>query len=140
SRRDHAQLPPSPRQLGVRRPRARRASQHDPEPHADRAGGARDRPRRPRPERGALDRAAGTDRAAPDGRSMTARPLDGILVADLTRVLAGPTATMMLADLGARVVKVERPGLGDDTRRFGPPWAGSSSAYYESANRTKESI
>jgi formyl-CoA transferase len=71
---------------------------------------------------------------------MTSRPLDGMLVADLTRVLAGPTATMMLADLGARVVKVERPGLGDDTRRFGPPWAGSSSAYYESANRTKEAI
>ena len=69
-----------------------------------------------------------------------ARPLDGLLVADLTRVLAGPTATMMLADLGARVVKVERPGDGDDTRRFGPPWAGSSSAYFESANRSKESI
>ena len=69
-----------------------------------------------------------------------ARPLDGMLVADLTRVLAGPTATMFLADLGARVIKVERPGLGDDTRGFGPPWAGSSSAYFESANRTKESI
>ncbi len=71
---------------------------------------------------------------------MTARPLDGFLVADLTRVLAGPTATMMLADLGARVIKVERPGPGDDTRRFGPPWAGSSSSYFESANRSKESI
>lgn len=69
-----------------------------------------------------------------------ARPLDGYLVADLSRVLAGPTATMMLADLGARVIKVERPGLGDDTRQFGPPWAGSSSAYFESANRSKESI
>lgn len=68
------------------------------------------------------------------------RPLDGYLVADLTRVLAGPTATMFLADLGARVIKVERPGSGDDTRGFGPPWAGSSSAYFESANRTKESI
>ena len=63
-----------------------------------------------------------------------------MLVADLSRVLAGPTATMMLADLGARVVKVERPGLGDDTRRFGPPWAGSSSAYFECANRSKESV
>lgn len=71
---------------------------------------------------------------------MTSRPLDGLLVADLTRVLAGPTATMLLADLGARVIKVERPGEGDDTRRFGPPWAGSSSAYFESANRTKEAI
>ncbi|HTL41487.1 MAG TPA: CoA transferase [Pseudolysinimonas sp.] len=68
------------------------------------------------------------------------RPLDGYLIADLSRVLAGPTATMMLADLGARVIKVERPGLGDDTRQFGPPWAGSSSAYFESANRTKQSI
>jgi crotonobetainyl-CoA:carnitine CoA-transferase CaiB-like acyl-CoA transferase len=71
---------------------------------------------------------------------MTARPLDGFLVADFSRVLAGPSATMMLADLGARVIKVERPGLGDDTRLFGPPWAGSSSSYFESANRTKESI
>lgn len=71
---------------------------------------------------------------------MSARPLEGYLVADLTRVLAGPTATMLLADLGARVIKVERPGIGDDTRGFGPPWAGSSSAYFESANRTKESI
>lgn len=71
---------------------------------------------------------------------MQALPLAGYLVADLTRVLAGPTATMMLADLGARVIKVERPGLGDDTRRFGPPWAGSSSSYFESANRSKESI
>lgn len=70
----------------------------------------------------------------------TAPPLDGILVADLSRVLAGPTATMFLADLGARVVKVERPGTGDDTRAWGPPWAGSSSSYYESANRSKESI
>lgn len=67
-------------------------------------------------------------------------PLDGILVADLSRVLAGPSATMMLADLGARVVKVERPGLGDDTRQWGPPWAGSSSSYFESANRSKESV
>lgn len=68
------------------------------------------------------------------------RPLDGYLVADLTRVLAGPTATMMMADLGARVIKVERPGEGDDTRQFGPPWAGSSSSYFESANRTKQSV
>ena len=71
---------------------------------------------------------------------MTARPLDGILVADLSRVLAGPSATMLLADLGARVIKVERPGTGDDTRAWGPPWGGSSSSYFESANRSKESI
>lgn len=68
------------------------------------------------------------------------RPLDGYLVADLSRVLAGPTAAVMLADLGARVIKVERPGTGDDTRSWGPPWAGSSSAYFESANRGKQSI
>jgi formyl-CoA transferase len=68
------------------------------------------------------------------------RPLDGVLVADLSRVLAGPTAAMTLADLGARVIKVERPGEGDDTRAFGPPWAGSSSSYFESANRSKESL
>ncbi len=68
------------------------------------------------------------------------RPLDGLVVADLSRVLAGPTAAVMLADLGARVIKVERPGSGDDTRQWGPPWAGSSSSYFESANRSKESI
>ena len=63
-----------------------------------------------------------------------------MLVADLSRVLAGPTAAVMLADLGARVVKVERPGAGDETRAWGPPWAGSSSAYFETANRSKQSI
>jgi len=68
------------------------------------------------------------------------RPLDGMLVADLSRVLAGPTAAVMLADLGARVIKVERPGTGDETRVWGPPWAGSSSAYFEAANRSKQSI
>jgi crotonobetainyl-CoA:carnitine CoA-transferase CaiB-like acyl-CoA transferase len=73
------------------------------------------------------------------------RPLDGLVVADLSRVLAGPTAAVMLADLGARVIKVERPGTGDDTRQWGPPWIrggtpGSSSSYFESANRSKQSI
>jgi crotonobetainyl-CoA:carnitine CoA-transferase CaiB-like acyl-CoA transferase len=67
-------------------------------------------------------------------------PLDGILVADFSRVLAGPLAAATLADLGARVIKVERPGAGDDTRQWGPPWTSGSSAYYESANRSKESI
>lgn len=67
-------------------------------------------------------------------------PLDGILVADFSRVLAGPYATTMLADLGARVVKVERPGAGDDTRAWGPPWTDNSAAYFESANRNKESV
>lgn len=67
-------------------------------------------------------------------------PLDGILVADFSRVLAGPYATTMLADLGARVVKVERTGPGDDTRAWGPPWTSNSAAYFESANRNKESV
>jgi len=67
-------------------------------------------------------------------------PLDGIVVADLSRVLAGPLATTMLADLGARVVKVERPGVGDDTRAWGPPWTETSSSYFAAANRSKESI
>ncbi|RNL63299.1 CoA transferase [Nocardioides marmoriginsengisoli] len=67
-------------------------------------------------------------------------PLDGILVADFSRVLAGPLATATLADLGATVVKVERPGQGDDTRHWGPPWTESSSSYFESANRSKHSV
>ncbi|MFH7322351.1 CaiB/BaiF CoA transferase family protein [Aeromicrobium sp. JJY06] len=71
---------------------------------------------------------------------MTAAPLDGILVADFSRVLAGPMATALLADLGATVVKVERPGTGDDTRAWGPPWTETTSAYFESANRTKRSV
>ncbi len=66
--------------------------------------------------------------------------LDGIIVADFSRVLAGPLATTILADLGATVIKVERPGSGDDTRSWGPPWTQSSSSYFESANRTKRSI
>ncbi len=70
---------------------------------------------------------------------MTA-PLEGLLVADFSRVLAGPLATTMLADLGARVVKVERPGIGDDTRQWGPPWTARSSSYFECANRSKESV
>ncbi|GAB3280419.1 CaiB/BaiF CoA transferase family protein [Parasphingorhabdus pacifica] len=67
-------------------------------------------------------------------------PLDGVLVADFSRVLAGPYATMLLADLGATVVKVERPGGGDDTRAWGPPWTDRSSSYFESLNRGKRSI
>ncbi|MDQ0644704.1 CaiB/BaiF CoA transferase family protein [Microbacterium murale] len=68
-------------------------------------------------------------------------PLDGVVVADFSRVLAGPLATMTLADLGARVIKIERPGSGDDTRAWGPPYAESGmTTYFESANRGKESI
>jgi len=66
--------------------------------------------------------------------------LSGLLVADFSRVLAGPLATQTLADLGARVVKVERPETGDDTRAWGPPWTGNSSSYFHSANRGKESV
>ncbi len=89
--------------------------------------------------------AHGRSEGASDGRGVgerrsESRPLDGLVVADLSRVLAGPTAAVMLADLGAHVIKVERPGTGDDTRRWGPPWAGSSSSYFESANRSKQSI
>lgn len=68
------------------------------------------------------------------------RPLEGILVADFSRVLAGPLCTMTLADLGARVVKVERPGGGDDTRSWGPPWSPTGATYFESVNRNKESV
>ncbi|GAA1741080.1 CoA transferase [Microbacterium paludicola] len=67
-------------------------------------------------------------------------PLDGILVADFSRVLAGPLASMTLADLGARVVKVERPGTGDDTRAWGPPWSPHAATYFEGVNRNKESV
>lgn len=67
-------------------------------------------------------------------------PLDGVLVVDLSRALAGPHATMMLGDLGARVIKVEAPGRGDDTRGWGPPFVGDESTYFLSANRNKESI
>jgi CoA:oxalate CoA-transferase len=67
-------------------------------------------------------------------------PLAGLLVLDLTRVLAGPYATMLLADLGARVIKVEAPGVGDDSRHIGPFLAEGDSAYFTSVNRGKESI
>jgi crotonobetainyl-CoA:carnitine CoA-transferase CaiB-like acyl-CoA transferase len=66
--------------------------------------------------------------------------LDGIRVLDLSRVLAGPYCTMFLGDLGADVVKVEQPGVGDDTRGWGPPFAGGESAYFLSINRNKKSL
>ena len=68
------------------------------------------------------------------------RPLAGIRVIDLTRVMTGPYCTMMLGDLGADIVKVELPGKGDDTRAWGPPFQAGEAAYYLSVNRNKRSI
>ena len=68
------------------------------------------------------------------------RPLEGIVVADFSRVLAGPLCTMTLADMGATVIKVERPGTGDDTRSWGPPFSATGSTYFESVNRNKQSV
>ena len=67
-------------------------------------------------------------------------PLEGLRVLDLSRVLAGPLTTMVLGDLGADVIKVERPGAGDDTRHWGPPFVGEDAAYFLSLNRNKRSI
>ncbi|MCY0905036.1 CaiB/BaiF CoA transferase family protein [Arthrobacter sp. H14-L1] len=71
---------------------------------------------------------------------LAAGPLEGIIIADFSRVLAGPLATMTLADLGARVIKVERPGTGDDTRQWGPPFSATGATYFDSVNRNKESV
>lgn len=67
-------------------------------------------------------------------------PLSGVRVLDLTRILAGPFATMILGDLGAEVIKVEHPSKGDETRSWGPPFVGSESCYFLSVNRNKKSI
>src|SRR4051794_37861645 len=76
-----------------------------------------------------------------------AGPLSHIRVLDLSRVLAGPWAGQNMADLGAEVIKVERPGIGDDSRAFGPPWVkdkdgrdSKDSAYFTAANRGKKSV
>ncbi|MDA2807673.1 CaiB/BaiF CoA transferase family protein [Nocardiopsis suaedae] len=81
-----------------------------------------------------------TDHNRPSGAPPPEGPLAGVRVADLSRVLAGPYATMLLADLGAEVVKVEHPGHGDDTRAWGPPHAGGEAAYYLAVNRGKRSL
>ncbi len=78
--------------------------------------------------------AAGSEGAPAQG------PLHGITVLDLTRNLAGPFCTMILADLGARVIKVERPGVGDDTRHWRPPVWGTESSLFLAVNRNKESL
>src|SRR6266436_6325710 len=67
------------------------------------------------------------------------RPLAGMTVLDLSRVLAGPYATQLLGDLGAEVWKIERPGTGDETRAWGPPFLDGESAYFLSVNRNKKS-
>ena len=70
----------------------------------------------------------------------TQSPLNGIKVLDLTRILAGPYCTMLLGDLGADVIKIERPHTGDDTRQWGPPFKGTESTYFLCVNRNKKSI
>lgn len=67
-------------------------------------------------------------------------PLQGLRVLDMSRVLSGPYATMILGDYGAEIIKVERPGQGDDTRAFGPPFCGDQSVYFMSINRNKRSV
>ena len=93
---------------------------------------------------GPVYRAASENRltAVNDGELETVEslPLQDILVVDLTRILAGPFATMILGDLGADVVKVERPGQGDDTRHWGPPFLEGTATYFLSVNRNKRSL
>lgn len=69
-----------------------------------------------------------------------AAPLHGLTILDLSRVLSGPYCTMLAADMGARVIKIEHPGTGDDTRAWGPPFLKDQSAYFLSINRNKESV
>lgn len=79
--------------------------------------------------------------ASPDSPSCAVdAPLAGTVVVDLSRVLSGPYCTMLLADMGARVIKVEHPKRGDDTRHWGPPFVAGESAYFLSINRNKESV
>ena len=68
------------------------------------------------------------------------KPLDDLFVVDLSRILSGPVCTMLLADMGARVIKVEPPPSGDDSRQWGPPFIGGISTYFLSINRNKKSV
>jgi crotonobetainyl-CoA:carnitine CoA-transferase CaiB-like acyl-CoA transferase len=81
-----------------------------------------------------------TETAASRPQGARPPPLAGRRILDLSRVLAGPWCTMVLADLGAEVIKVENPDGGDDTRHWGPPYVGGEAAYYLCANRNKQSI
>src|SRR5574338_495430 len=75
-----------------------------------------------------------------DANGPAAGPLACLTVVDLTRVLSGPYCTMLLADMGADVIKIEQPGKGDDTRAWGPPYLGDQSGYYLAVNRNKRGI
>src|SRR5215471_662830 len=105
--------------------------------------------RQGRPAPGENSRKARTPKPpfSPEETVMSALPLSGIRILDLTRVLAGPLSAQMLADLGADVIKIERPGTGDDARAFGPPYltdpAGkenNNNSFYLCANRNKKSV
>jgi crotonobetainyl-CoA:carnitine CoA-transferase CaiB-like acyl-CoA transferase len=76
----------------------------------------------------------------PDTENARPGPLAGVRIADFSRVLSGPLATMLLGDSGAEVLKVERSGIGDESRTWGPPWVGDESTYYLSTNRNKRGI
>ena len=93
------------------------------------------------------DLAAAPRSSSPEEIDMSALPLSGIKILDLTRVLAGPLSAQMLGDLGAEVIKIERPGTGDDARAFGPPYltdpegkANNNNSFYLCANRNKKSV
>src|SRR5882672_8050136 len=79
-------------------------------------------------------------RSAPRAIEAPMLPLDDLTVLDLSRILSGPYCSMYLGDFGARVIKLEHPVGGDDTRGFGPPFAGGESTYFMSINRNKESV